>query len=330
MDILALKQKMGLRQLVGESAPFLEEIEKIPMVAQCDVSVLITGETGTGKELVARAIHYLSPRAGSPFVPASCGAIPVELAENELFGHVQGAFTGAASAQTGLIQEANGGTLFLDDVDCLPLLAQVKLLRFLQEKEYKQLGSPKFRHADVRVVAATNVELEKSVRQGKFRQDLFYRLNVIPLTLPPLRERKGDLPSLACHFLEKYCAEFNREMKEFAPDAVRKLVGYDWPGNVRELENVIERAVVFSRESIIYSSEVTLPNQEKIKPQESFRASKSRIVAQFERRYIQDLLQVHQGSVTNAAKAAQKNRRTFWELIRKHKIDVQRYRPAAP
>jgi two-component system response regulator GlrR len=210
----ALKEKVGLGQLVGESPSFLVETAKIPMIAKSDATVLIAGETGTGKELFARAIHYLSPRGGNPFIPASCGAIPLELVENELFGHVQGAFTGASSSQPGLIQEAHRGTLFLDEIDCLPLLAQTKLLRFLQEKEYKQLGSAKVHHADIRVIAATNIELIKAVKDRKFRQDLYYRLNIIPLTLPPLRERQKDIPLLAHHFLKKYAAELERPAEE--------------------------------------------------------------------------------------------------------------------
>lgn len=196
-----LKERLGLKQLIGENPAFLAEIKKIPIIAKCDASVLISGETGTGKELCARAIHYLSPRASKPFIPVNCGAIPVELVENELFGHKRGAFTGASTSQSGLIHEADGGTLFLDEIDCLPLLAQIKLLRFLQEKEYRPLGSTKMQKADVRVIAATNVDLEAVVREGKLRRDLYYRLNIIPLTLISLRERREDIPLLAHHFL---------------------------------------------------------------------------------------------------------------------------------
>ena len=320
----ALKETIGLKQLVGRSAPFLSEIEKIPMVSQCDVSVLISGETGTGKELFARAIHYLSPRASKPFIPVSCGAIPLELVENELFGHVKGAFTGASSPQPGLLQEAHGGTLFLDEIDCLPMLAQVKFLRFLQEREYKQLGSPKVHHADVRVIGSTNVELEKAVQEGKFRQDLYFRLNIIPLVLPPLRERKGDIPLLARHFLEKYAVEFEKGAKEFTAQALQKLVTYEWPGNVRELENVVERAVVFSKESIIHQVDILSPSSER--PQlESFRVAKAKMIEQFEKNYIENVLCAHRGNISKAAEAVQKNRRAFWELIRKYQIDVHRF-----
>jgi two-component system, NtrC family, response regulator GlrR len=266
--IQKLKTKIGLTQLVGRSPTFQMEIDKIPLVAKCDASVLIFGETGTGKELFARAIHYLSNRMGKPFVPVSCGAIPVELIESELFGHVRGAFTGAATSQIGLVGEAEGRTLFLDDIDCLPLLAQVKVLRLLQEKEYKQLGSMRYYHADVRVIAATNADLEKAAKEKRFREDLYYRLNIIPFVLPPLRERMDDLGALARHFLDKYGAEFRKPGKRFTPEALQKLLTYDWPGNVRELENVILRAVVFSTQENIQGAEIFL-HEGKASPQPS-------------------------------------------------------------
>ena len=324
--LLEIKEKIGLKQLVGESPCFLSEVQKIAMISRCDVSVLISGETGTGKELFARAIHYLSPRAPKPFVPASCGAIPLELIENELFGHIREAFTGARSSQTGLIHEADGGTLFLDEIDSLPLPAQTKFLRFLQEKEYKQLGSTKVSHADVRVVAATNIDLEKAIREGMFRQDLYYRLNIIPLPLPPLRERRLDIPLLARHFLGKYALEFKKPVKDLSADAIQYLLDYAWPGNVRELENVIERSIIFSRESIIQSTDIILPYPKPSPKPSSFKAEKARKVEKFEREYIQNLLMAHRGNISRAAEAAQKNRRAFWQLIQKYKIDVQQFR----
>jgi len=204
----------------------MNQIEKIPQIAQCDANVLISGETGTGKELYARAIHYCSSRAGRPFMPVNCGAIPGELVENELFGHERGAFTSAVTLQTGLVEEANGGTLFLDEVDCLSMFAQVKLLRFLQEKEYRPLGSTRMREANVRVIAASNVNLEEAVGNGKARQDLFYRLNIIALTLPPLRERLEDIPLLARHFLEKYSREMNKEAPDLQSDALQIMMAH--------------------------------------------------------------------------------------------------------
>jgi DNA-binding NtrC family response regulator len=326
MALNTLKQTVGLKQLVGRSPVFLSEVNKIPLVAKCDVSVLISGETGTGKELFARAIHYLSPRAPKPFAPASCGAIPLELIENELFGHIREAFTGAKSSQPGLIHEADGGTLFLDEIDSLPLPAQTKFLRFLQEKEYKQLGSTKVSHADVRVVAATNLDLEKAVGDGRFRQDLYYRLNIVPLPLPPLRKRRLDIPLLARHFLEKYALEFKKPVKDFSPDAIQSLLDYEWPGNVRELENVIERSIIFSRESIIQSTDIILPHPKPSPKPNSFKTEKARRIEQFEKDYVQNLLMTHHGNISKAAEAAQKNRRAFWELIRKYQIDVHRFK----
>ncbi len=327
--VRALKESIGLRQLVGKSPCFVVELDKIPLVAKCNATVLISGETGTGKELFARAIHYLGPRSDKPFVPVSCGAIPVDLVENELFGHARGAFTGAATATPGLIQESSTGTLFLDEIDCLPLLAQVKLLRFIQDKEYRQLGSTKARYCDVRVMAASNLDLEKAVSEGKFRPDLFYRLNVILFTLPPLRERGEDILLLARHFLDKFTLEFHKPIREFTSQAVQKLLAYDWPGNVRELENAIERAVVFSKETTVQSADMVLSSMERPAPQESFKAAKSMVIERFEKSYIQSLLSAYQGNITKAAHAARKNRRAFWELIRKHGIDAHNIKPAS-
>jgi DNA-binding NtrC family response regulator len=321
--LVQLRKPLGLRQLVGESELFLAEIEKIPVVAKYDAGILIAGETGTGKELCARAIHYLSPRAGRAFLPVNCGAIPGDLVENELFGHASGAYTGAKTARPGLIHEANGGTLFLDEIDCLPLMAQVKLLRFLQEKEYRPLGSTKTAKADLRVIAATNVSCEAAVREGRLRQDLFYRLNVVQLSLPALRQRKEDIPLLANHFLIKYTKEFNKEVTGFSPDAIRKLIFYEWPGNVRELEHVIMGAVLLSAQPIICGASIAI-SAETLPVTESFQQAKNRMVEQFEKTYIKGLLLSHRGNISWAAKAAQKNRRAFWELIRKHNISVQR------
>jgi DNA-binding NtrC family response regulator len=321
-----LVEKLGLKQLVGKSPSFLEEIRKVPIVAKCDASVMISGETGTGKEMCARAIHYLSPRASKPFIPFNCGAVPTDLMENELFGHVQGAFTGASTSQPGLINEANTGTLFLDDIDCLPILSQVKLLRFLQEKEYRQLGSSKMCQADVRFIAATNIDLEKAVNDGKLRQDLYYRVNIIPLTLPSLRERREDIPVLARHFLEKYAIEFNKDVSSIASEALQMLKLHNWPGNVRELEHVIERAVLFSEQKIIREIDIMLPNKKVPACKASFKESKTQVINKFEKNYIEALLLASHGNITSAAKAAQKNRRAFWQLIRKHQIDAKNFK----
>ena len=320
---MQVKEELGMRQLVGESEAFLAEIEKLPLVAKCDASILITGDTGTGKELCARAIHYLSPRGSQSFLPVNCGAIPAELIENELFGHVAGAFTGAKTSRRGLIDEANGGTLFLDEVDCLPLMAQVKFLRFLQEREYRPLGATKTRKADLRVIAATNINCESAVKEGKLRQDLYYRLNVIQLKLPSLQQRREDIPLLAHHFLNKYALEFNKQVTGFSPDAIRKLILYDWPGNVRELEHVIMRAIVLSTKPIICAASIATSESETVPLAESFQEAKNRMVDQFEKTYIKGLLLSNHCNISRSAKAAQKNRRAFFELIRKHHISVQ-------
>lgn len=321
-----LKEKLGLKKMVGESPSFIREIKKVPKVAKCDVSVLISGETGTGKEMCARAIHYLSPRAGGPFVPLNCGAVPTELMENELFGHIQGAFTSASTSQFGLIREADSGTLFLDDVDCLSLGSQVKLLRFLQEKEYRQLGSAKLLRADVRVIASTNTDLEKSVAAGKLRQDLYYRLNVIPLQLPALRDRREDIPLIARHFLNKYAIQYDKKITDFSSGAMQNLIIYDWPGNVRELEHVIERAVLFCEHAIIRNADIILTHQSKPASNASFKEAKAEFINRFEKNYIKGLLCAHHGNITKAARGAQKNRRAFWQLIRKHQINVQTFK----
>jgi two-component system response regulator GlrR len=323
-----LTQKLGLRQLIGQSPSFLAETAKIPLIAKSDSSVLISGETGTGKEVVGRAIHYLSPRAGEPFVPVNCGAIPVELIENELFGHEHGAFTGAGGSRVGLIQEAKQGTLFLDEVNSLPLLAQVKLLRFLQSKEYRPLGSTKSLQGDVRIIAATNSNLEAEVEAGTLRRDLYYRLNVVPIVLPPLRERSADIILLARHFLAQYAAKLNIPAVAFSQEAERKLLLYSWPGNVRELEHVIERVAVLGTGKIVQEDQIILPGENNHLTQLSFQEMKVKVISQFETEYIQSLLTAYRGNISKAAQAAHKERRTFWELVRKHKIDVQKFRVA--
>jgi len=318
-----------LKQLIGESPAFLAEVNKIPAVAKWDASVLISGETGSGKELFARAIHYCSPRAQRPFVPINCGAIPSELVENELFGHERGAYTSAQVSRLGLIHEADGGTLFLDEVDCLPLLAQVKLLRFLQDREYRPLGSTKSQKADVRVVAATNMDLEEVLNSGRLRRDIYYRLNVIPIALPPLRNRCEDIPLLARYFLNKYAAEFGKRARNFSPEVMTRLLAYDWPGNVRELEHVIQRSTLLSEHPLIQDSDLILSHGEQSGVgQETFREAKMKVIKEFEKTFIQRLLLANQGNVSKAARAANKNRRAFWQLICKHQIDVQRFRVA--
>lgn len=317
----------ALKQLIGESACFLTLVTRIPLIARSDANVFISGETGTGKELYARAIHYSGPRASQPFMPVNCGAIPVDLVENELFGHERGAFTNAFALQTGLVEEASGGTLFLDEIDCLPTLAQVKLLRFLQEKEYRPLGSSKLRRANVRIIAASNLDLAEAVENGKMRQDLFYRLNIISLSLPPLRERQEDIPLLTHHFIDKYAHEFGKPTVSCSPESLQLLMSHGWPGNVRELEHVVERALALCDGPVITEYDLALTSSHPKRHLESLQEAKAREIAQFEKNYIQGLLRACSGNITRAAHVAQKNRRAFWQLIQKHQIDVSKFRP---
>jgi two-component system, NtrC family, response regulator GlrR len=319
-----LEEKMAMQRLglIGQSAVFLEQIKKLRLLARCDITVMIGGETGTGKELVARAVHYLSPRCNRPFVPVDCGAIPPELTESELFGHARGAFTGAVAKNAGLVSAADQGTLFLDEVDALNLTVQAKLLRFLQEMEYRPIGTNEIKKADVRVISATNRDLLERVRTNEFRKDLYYRLDVVQLHLPSLRQRREDIMLLAEHFVTKYVARFNQSPREFSPDAIQKLVTYHWPGNIRELENAVGAAVALSDGPLICANDLLLAEHQ---PQfaVSFREAKARMIAEFERDYIVGLLKSCHGNVSEAARAAAKNRRAFWELIRKYRIDVR-------
>jgi two-component system response regulator GlrR len=316
--------------LIGRTAVFQRQLARLPMMAGCDAGVLICGETGTGKELFAQAIHYRSARASRPWVAVNCAAIPPELLESELFGHARGAYTNAYAAREGLVREAEGGTLFLDEIDCIPYNAQAKLLRFLQEKEFRPVGSNAIHRADVRIIAASNGSLRALVAVGRFRQDLYYRLNVLPLALPPLRERRDDIAELAEAFVARFARQFNRPAESLSARAIAILQDYPWPGNVRELEHVIERAVLMSERRLLDADDLDLEfSTDENGPDESFRAAKSKVIGAFERSYIERLLIAHDGNVTHAAQAAKKNRRAFFELLRKHKIVAERFRPRA-
>jgi two-component system, NtrC family, response regulator GlrR len=310
--------------MMGKSASFLAEMRKLPAVAQCDVTVLIDGETGTGKELLARAIHTLSPRRRESFVPVDCGAIPQDLAESELFGHEKGSFTGASAKTTGLIRSADRGTLFLDEVDSLSLANQAKFLRFLQCREYRSVGSSTLQHSDVRVISATHTDLRQGVSDGTFREDLFYRLKVVRMRLPPLRDRGEDIVLLAQHFVIKYAERFKRPTRGISRDGIARLLAHRWPGNIREVENVIEAAVALSQGEWIAAGDIAFDGMEAA--QDSLREAKARAVQEFERGYIIRLLRTYEGNISEAARAAKKNRRAFWELIRKHKVCADEYR----
>lgn len=321
-----LKEKLGLGNLIGSSPAFVSELKKIPPAARSDATVLISGETGTGKGLFARAIHYLSGRSEKAFITVNCGAIPLELVENELFGHVRGAFTGAMSSESGLVQEANDGTLFLDEIDCLSPVIQVKLLRLLQEKEYKRLGSAKIESANIRTIAAASSNLEEALEDGRFRGDLFYRLNVIRMHLPPLRDRKEDIPALALHFLRSYSYQFKKEVTNFAPKALSLLLEHDWPGNIRELENTIERSVVFCGNNVMQECDIMMPQHQKKIARRTLKEEKTCIIENFEREYIVCCLRAHRGNISKAASEAGKDRRAFWELMRRYQISAKDFR----
>lgn len=315
-----LKEDIGLKHIIGESPAFLDKVRCISRFARCDATVLISGESGTGKEVFARAIHYLSSRADRPFVPINCGALPENLVESEIFGHKRGSFTGATSDQAGLIREAEGGTLFLDEIDCLTAQAQVKLLRFLQDGEYRSVGSHQILRASVRVIAATNADFNHVVCSGKFREDLFYRLNVLALTLPALRERAGDIVLLTYDFLEKQAAITKTRPKILSLAALNRLLSHSWPGNVRELQNVLMRAIVLSDQELIEASDINLPDDGPAEGNQSFRILKSRVIWRFEHEVLTASLRAHQGNISRAAFALKKNRRAFWELLRKHNL----------
>jgi len=248
-----LKQRYNFTNIVGKSEPMLRVLELVGQVAPSRSTVLIQGESGTGKELIAKAIHANSPRRDKPFVPINTGAMPSELLESTLFGHVKGAFTSAIASKKGLFEVANGGTLFLDEIATMGMDTQAKILRVLQDRRFMHLGGIQEIQVDVRIIAATNVDLRQAVREGRFREDLFYRLNVITVDLPPLRARREDIPPLVQHFLDFYCNENGMPPRKLSPDAMRALIDYDWPGNVRELENCIERGVVLSSGPVIGS-----------------------------------------------------------------------------
>lgn len=318
----------GMRQFIGKSPAFLVTVAKIPRVASCDATVLLNGKTGTGKEMCARAIHYLSARAKKPFIPINCGSIPADLFENEMFGHEAGAFTDARQARRGLIAEAEGGTLFLDEVDSLPHSAQVKLLRFLQDHQYRPLGASQYRQANTRILAASNQNLLRKVQDGEFREDLYYRLKVITLQLPALCERQEDIISLANYFMSNSASEYNRPITRLAHDAIQKLNTYDWPGNVRELENVIRQAVIMSDGPVLRAHDIQLPtdapeqNPTVAPAHEPFKAAKARMIGNFERAYLSDIVAACDGNISKAARAAKKDRRSFFALLKKYDLTI--------
>lgn len=329
-----LEDKLKFPFLIG-SSPLMEKVyQRIMQVARTSATILITGESGTGKELAAKTIHFHSQRKDRNIVAVNCSAIPETLIESELFGHLKGSFTGAIRDKKGLVEEADGGTLFLDEIGDLNLVMQTKLLRLLQEGEYKPVGSSKTSIADIRFIAATNQDLIEKVRKKEFREDLFYRLNVIQIIMPPLRDRKDDIPLLAQYFLEKYNKLNQKEIKDIAPDALEVLKTRDWPGNIRELENVLERGVILSRGDILQVSDLFPEDQPTSFPfriQEDifmspFKEAKEHIINNFHIEYIRRVLAKHGGNVSLAAKECGLKRPYLHRLMRENDIKSKSYR----
>jgi DNA-binding NtrC family response regulator len=326
-----LEKELEVRERYGDivgSSPLMREVYRtVESVAHSTATILLQGESGTGKELVARAIHSRGPRAGKPFIPINCSAIPETLVEAELFGHVRGAFTGAIETRVGLFEAADGGTIMLDEIGDLPLHVQIKLLRTLQEGEIKRVGSSESIHVDVRVIAATNINLQQAMRDKRFREDLYYRLSVITIPLPPLRDRPDDIPLLAYHFLRKYTARAGREVDRISVEAMRALRSHTWPGNVRELENAIERSVVMSHGDVILpgdlppsvSDTAVQPLSQNVLLDLPFTVAKRKAVEQFEAGYAFSTLQRAGGNVSEAARQAGMDRSNFRRILRKYK-----------
>jgi two-component system response regulator GlrR len=309
-------------EIISRSHAMAELLAEARLVAASDASVLIRGESGTGKELLARAIHRASRRAGAPFIAVNCGAIPENLLESELFGHVKGAYTGATSSREGLVQAADGGTLFLDEIGDMPLLLQVKLLRVLQERVVRQLGSDIGRPVDVRVLSATHRDLDAAMLEGQFREDLYYRLNVITLTLPALAQRREDISLLATRFLQTLAAKYGKTVHGFAPDALEALTRAAWPGNVRQLYNVVEHVCALATAPLVPLTLVhralRVPTLEVL----SYTEAKQR----FERNYLVQLLKLTDGNVSDAARLAERNRTEFYRLLSKYDLTASQFR----
>ncbi|PXW41277.1 two-component system response regulator GlrR [Erwinia sp. AG740] len=311
------------RAAVVTRSPIMQRLlEQAKMVAQSDVSVLINGQSGTGKEVLAQAIHAASPRAGRPFIAINCGALPEPLLESELFGHARGAFTGAVSQREGLFQAAEGGTLFLDEIGDMPLTLQVKLLRVLQERKVRPLGSNRDQDINVRIISATHRDLPKAMEKGEFREDLYYRLNVVNLKLPALNERAEDIPLLANHLLREAATRHKPFVRSFSTDAMKRLMAASWPGNVRQLVNVIEQCVALTSAPVIGDAlvEQALEGENTALP--TFAEARN----QFELNYLRKLLQIAKGNVTQAARMAGRNRTEFYKLLARHELDANDFK----
>ncbi len=327
VPIHQLEQCCPLHQIVGQSEALKRVLATVAKIAPSDVDVLVTGPSGTGKELIARALHANSPRRQKAFVPVDCAALPANLLESELFGHERGAFTGANQVKRGLLETADGGTLFFDEIGEMNAELQAKLLRVLQERAFRRVGGEKLLTVDIRVICCTNRNLEAEARQGRFRQDLLYRLNVVTVELPRLKERTGDVAILAQHFIQKFCQAVNKPRVQISADALQALERYDWPGNVRELRNVLERASVLCEDSAVrlrdlpqaFRDQGTSDTQSGM----GYKAVRERWVDVQGKQYLTSLLRRHNGNVSAAAREAQISRKSFYELMRRFDIDAR-------
>jgi len=335
LDNNKLLEEFSEFSMIGKSDQFVSVLMLIKKVARYNAPTLINGETGTGKEMAARAIHYLGERRDAPFIPVNCGAIPDNLLENELFGHEKGAYTDAKEAQPGVVQLANGGTLFLDEIDTLSQKAQVALLRLIQAKEYRPLGSKTVKHADIRILAATNKDLNQSVASHLFREDLLFRLNVLSITMPPLRNRADDIEILADYLLKKISQQYEQPIKKLHKNTLSWMKSYSWPGNVRELENMLHRESLLSEGTVLKFKVTNSQHPERRNglngrrvanfKNQDFNRAKACAIATFERSYLYWLMETTQGNISQAARKTGKERRALGKLLKKHNIDKTQF-----
>jgi DNA-binding NtrC family response regulator len=328
------RDQTPFENLVGKSKAMQKVFDTLQMVAQAEMTVLITGESGTGKELAARAVHHLSTRAKGPFVAVNCPTLPENILESELFGYKKGAFTHATQNKIGLFQEANGGSIFLDEIGDISPAIQTKLLRVLQEKEIKPLGDTKSIRVDVRIIASTNQDLAAKIKSGKFREDVYYRLNVLPVEMPPLRNRTEDIPLIANFLVVKHCAKMNKPLKQISPALMDRLMDIEWVGNIRELENAVVRGILFTKSDEIRLSDVRLPNSQTRTCVEfetdltaiTYKEAKERILSDFSRQYVGNLLTACNGNITQASLKSGMKRQALQQIMRRYRINPDDYR----
>ena len=323
------------QDIVGESPPMQRVFETVRMVANTDLTVLITGESGTGKDLTARAVHALSPRSKGPYIPVNCPTVPEQILESELFGYRKGAFTHATRNKKGMFHEAHNGSIFLDEIGDISPVIQTKLLRVLQEKEFKPLGDTTTIKVDVRIIASTNQNLKEKIAKGEFREDFFYRLNVLPIKLPPLRERREDIPLLTTHLLEKHCSKLNRPLKEISGDLLHMFMAAPWTGNIRELENVLVQGIMFSKSNEIRPEDIGFNGKQKAFSQSpnpeffrnlAYKKAKESTLEAFNTTYIGNLLKKTGGNVTQAARECDMERQSLQQIMRRYNISADTFR----